>query len=161
MLDEGTTFIFSSWICVTNGSGGFNSHLADTSKLEAFVAARCSDLDKFIDNLNEMLLPNLAWEIEKMCVLDATSNHATPGHPGSDSTQSKKGRTQFTFGLRNAASVYQEAIKFESLSDLEEDLDHLLKIGDEGATACWGPPVFVDYSYSDDNPESFLVITWV
>jgi hypothetical protein len=35
VLDEGTTFIFSSWICVANGLGGFNSHLADSRKPEA------------------------------------------------------------------------------------------------------------------------------
>jgi hypothetical protein len=29
-------------------------------------------------------------------------------------------------------------MRFESLSDLEEDLDHLLKVGDEGATTCRG-----------------------
>jgi hypothetical protein len=34
-------------------------------------------------------------------------------------------------------------MRFDSLSDLEEDLDHLFKIGDEGATACWGAPVFL------------------
>jgi hypothetical protein len=26
MLDEGTTFIFGSWICIANDLGGFNSH---------------------------------------------------------------------------------------------------------------------------------------
>jgi hypothetical protein len=26
VLDEGTTFIFSSWICVANSLGGFSSH---------------------------------------------------------------------------------------------------------------------------------------
>jgi hypothetical protein len=26
MLDEGTTFVFGSWICIANGLGGFNSH---------------------------------------------------------------------------------------------------------------------------------------
>jgi hypothetical protein len=35
VLDEGTTFIFSSWIYVANGLGGFNSHLADSKELEA------------------------------------------------------------------------------------------------------------------------------
>jgi hypothetical protein len=30
VLDEGTTFIFGSWICVANGLGGFNSHLANS-----------------------------------------------------------------------------------------------------------------------------------
>jgi hypothetical protein len=28
VLNEGTTFIFGTWICVANSSGGFNSHLA-------------------------------------------------------------------------------------------------------------------------------------
>jgi hypothetical protein len=35
VLDEGTTFIFGSWICIANGLGGFNSHLADSRKPEA------------------------------------------------------------------------------------------------------------------------------
>jgi hypothetical protein len=35
MLDKGTTFIFASWICIANGSGGFNSHLVDSRKPEA------------------------------------------------------------------------------------------------------------------------------
>jgi len=26
-IDAGTTFIFGSWVCITNGSGGFSSHL--------------------------------------------------------------------------------------------------------------------------------------
>jgi hypothetical protein len=86
MLDEGTTFVFGSWIFMANGSGGFNSHLAETSKPEAPIANRRNNLDEFIDNLNEMLLPDLIREIGKMSVLDATSTHATPGLPGWDST---------------------------------------------------------------------------
>jgi hypothetical protein len=39
MLDEGTMFVCSSWICVANGSGGFNGHLANSRKPEAFVAS--------------------------------------------------------------------------------------------------------------------------
>jgi hypothetical protein len=34
MLDEGTTFIFGFWIYITNGSGGFNSHLANSMESE-------------------------------------------------------------------------------------------------------------------------------
>jgi hypothetical protein len=51
VLDKGTTFIFGSWICIANGSGCFNSQLADTMGLEASAANRYSDLDDFIDNL--------------------------------------------------------------------------------------------------------------
>jgi hypothetical protein len=34
MLDEGTTFIFGSWICVAKGLGAFNNRLVDSRKLE-------------------------------------------------------------------------------------------------------------------------------
>jgi hypothetical protein len=46
-------------------------------------------------------------------------------------------------------------MQFESLSDLE-DLDRLLKIGEERAIASREAPVFVKYSDSDDNFEPFL-----
>jgi hypothetical protein len=36
---------------------------------------------------------------------------------------------------------------------LEKDLDRLLKIGDEDATACREAHIFDKYSDSDDNPE--------
>jgi hypothetical protein len=51
MLDQGTTFIFGSWICIASGSGGFNSHLANSRKLEASEATRRNNLD-------ELLLPD-------------------------------------------------------------------------------------------------------
>jgi hypothetical protein len=48
VLDEGTTFIFGSWICIANGLGGINSHLVDSRKLEASTPTRSSDLDEFM-----------------------------------------------------------------------------------------------------------------
>jgi hypothetical protein len=59
--------------------GGFNSHLADTRKPEISAATQRSDLDEFVGNLDEMLLPNLVGEIEKMSAFDATSTRAAPG----------------------------------------------------------------------------------
>jgi hypothetical protein len=56
VLDQGTTFIFGSWICIANGSGGFYGQLADSRKSEASAATRCSNLD-------ELLLPDLLGEI--------------------------------------------------------------------------------------------------
>jgi hypothetical protein len=35
VLDEGTTFIFMSWICIANGLGGFNSYLIDSREFIA------------------------------------------------------------------------------------------------------------------------------
>jgi hypothetical protein len=37
VLDEGTTFIFGSWVYITNSLGGYNSHLADTKELEVLL----------------------------------------------------------------------------------------------------------------------------
>jgi hypothetical protein len=59
VLDEGTTFIFGSWICITNSLGGFNSHLANSRKPEASTPTRHNDLDEFIDNINKLLLLDL------------------------------------------------------------------------------------------------------
>jgi hypothetical protein len=58
MLDEGTTFIFGSWICVANGLGGFNSHLVDSRKPEASTSTRSSNLDK-------LQLPDLPRQIKR------------------------------------------------------------------------------------------------
>jgi hypothetical protein len=52
-----------------------------------------------------LLLLDLAGEIEKMSVFDATSTPAAPGLLGSDSNRS------------------EEATQSKSLSDMEEDLD--------------------------------------
>jgi hypothetical protein len=109
MLDKGTTFIFGSWICVANSLGGFNSHLVDSRKLDTSTSTQNSNLD-------EMLLPDLPRQIERMPIFYVTSTRAAPGLLGSDSNRSK------------------EASRSKSLSDLEEDLDRLFKIRDEGAT---------------------------
>jgi hypothetical protein len=47
-------------------------------------STRRSNLDEFVDNLDEMLLPDLAKQIEEQSVLDTTSIRAAPGLLGSD-----------------------------------------------------------------------------
>jgi hypothetical protein len=86
VLDEGTTFIFGYWICVANGLGGFNSHLVDT---EASTTTRSSKLNEFIDNFDELLLPDLVLQIEKMSIFDTTSTRDAPELVGSDSNRSE------------------------------------------------------------------------
>jgi hypothetical protein len=81
VLDEGTTFIFGSWICVANGLGGFYGYLSDHRKPEASTPTRSRDLDK-------LLLPDHAGEIKTMSVFDATSTRAAPGLLGLDSNRS-------------------------------------------------------------------------
>jgi hypothetical protein len=58
--------------------GGFNSHLANSKELEASPSTSSSDLNNFIDNLDDMLLPNLIQQIEKISIFNATSTHDTP-----------------------------------------------------------------------------------
>jgi hypothetical protein len=55
------------------GRCGFNR------KPEASTPTRSSDLDEFIDNPNESLLPDLVRQIKKMSIFDVTSTHAAPG----------------------------------------------------------------------------------
>jgi hypothetical protein len=139
VLDEGTTFIFGSWICVANDLGGFNSHLVISREPETSTSTRSSDLDEFVDNLDELLLPDLALQIEKMSVFDTTSTRDASKLAGSDSNQSE-GTTRPKF-----------------LSDLEEDLDLLLKFKDVGATACRAAPILDNYL--DSNEEYLLLST--
>jgi hypothetical protein len=136
VLDEGTTFIFGSWICVTNGLGGFNSHLANSKESEASPSTQSSNLDDFIDNLDDMLLPDLAQQIKKMFVFNATSTRDALDLFRSDSNRSEK------------------ASRSKSLSDLEKDLDLLLKTKDMGSTACWVAPVCDFHSDSDEEYSS-------
>jgi hypothetical protein len=110
VLDEGTIFIFGSWTCVANGLGGFNSHLVDSRKPEASAATRCSNPDSFVDDLDELLLPDLPRQIEKTSIFYATSIRAAPGQLRSDSNRS------------------EEASRSKSLSNWEENLDRLFKI---------------------------------
>jgi hypothetical protein len=89
VLDEGTTFVFGSWVCIANGTGSFRRHLVDDMNPEASAASQRSGLDEFIDNLNEMLLPDLARKIEKESVFNVTSTHAAPGLLRSDLIRSE------------------------------------------------------------------------
>jgi hypothetical protein len=103
----------------------------------ASTSTRNNDLDEFIDILNELLLPDLVLKIENMSVFDVTSTHDAPELIGLNSNRSE-GTTQS-----------------KSLSDLEEDLDLLLKLKDVGATSCWGPSIFDNYPESNEEYSSF------
>jgi hypothetical protein len=63
--EKGTTFTFGSRVCIANGSSGFNSHLVNPRGAEVPATTRRSDLDEFVDNLDEMMLPDLARELEE------------------------------------------------------------------------------------------------
>ena len=62
-LPQGATFVFGSWACVANGSGGFNSHLTNSPTLKATTS---ESSNKFIGSVDHgiTLLPDLVKEIE-------------------------------------------------------------------------------------------------
>jgi hypothetical protein len=70
--------------------GGFNSHLANSKEPVASSSTPSSDLDDFINNLDDMPLPDLAQQIEKMSVFNVASTRDAPDLFGSDSNRSKK-----------------------------------------------------------------------
>jgi hypothetical protein len=82
VLDEGTTFNFDLWVCIADGAGDFRRHLVDNTKPKARVATLRNNLDEFVDNLTEMLLPDLAREIEKS--LFSTRLQLVPHQDSSD-----------------------------------------------------------------------------
>jgi hypothetical protein len=137
VLDEGTIFIFGSWICVADGLGGFNRHLANSKELEASSSTSSSDLDDFIDNLDDTLLHDLAQQIKKMSLFNLTSTCDAPDLLGSDPNQS------------------DNTSRSKSITNLEEDLDLLLQIEDVGATAGREAAIFDIYSDSDEEYSMF------
>ena len=60
---RGATFIFGSWVCIADGSGGFDSHLTNSPTLKITTS---EDSNKLTGSNNHgiMLLPDLAKEIE-------------------------------------------------------------------------------------------------
>ena len=60
---QGATFVFGSWVCVANGSGGFDSHLTNSPALKIITLEDSKKLAGS-DDLGIMLLPDLAKEIE-------------------------------------------------------------------------------------------------
>jgi hypothetical protein len=97
-----------------------------------------SDLDKFINDLDNLSIHASAAKIRMESAPGSTSSSAAATSLGLESFQSKDSRNQSQFGLCNLATDLQEASVSGSLSELEKDLDSLLQVGGPEATACQG-----------------------
>jgi hypothetical protein len=97
-----------------------------------------SDLEKFVDNLDDLSIHEFATRTEEKSASGATSSSTATTFLGLDSFQSKDSRSRSRLGLRNLATDLQGANTSESLSTLEKDLDSLLQFGKPEATARWG-----------------------
>jgi hypothetical protein len=131
---QGTTFVFGSWVCVADGAGSFRRFLVDM-KLKTPTAGFHSDLDKFVDNLDDLSIHGSATRSEEESAFSATPSSAATTLLGLDPFQSEDSRSRSRLGLRNLATDLQEADISESLSTLEKDLDSLLQLGKPKATA--------------------------
>ena len=102
---QGATFIFCLWVCIANGSGGFESHLTNYLALKI---AMSEDLNKFIGSNDHgvMLLPDLAKEIEAK-LEDNSSSTWTQIDLKPKSTRIGTPFAQPVFSLRNSSSAYK------------------------------------------------------
>jgi hypothetical protein len=55
VLLEGTMLVFGSWVCVADGAGDFHRFTIDVMKTKTLVASFHSELNEFVDNLNDSL----------------------------------------------------------------------------------------------------------
>jgi hypothetical protein len=97
-----------------------------------------SDLDKFVDNLDDLSIHGSATKIEEESASGATPSSAATILLGLNSFQSEVSRSQLRLGLRNLSTDLQETNISESLYTLEKDLDFLLQLGKLEATVCRG-----------------------
>jgi hypothetical protein len=94
-----------------------------------------SELDEFVDNLDDLLTHGSTRKIEEEFIFNATPPRAATTTLRSDSLQSEDLHSRSRLGPCNSATEPQEANNSESLSALEKDLDFLLQIGKPEATA--------------------------
>jgi hypothetical protein len=72
---QGTTFVFGSWVCITDGVGNFRRFLVDM-KPKILVADLRGDLDKFVDDLDDLPIRASAARIKMKSALGSTSSSA-------------------------------------------------------------------------------------
>jgi hypothetical protein len=88
----GTTFIFGSWVCVADGEGDFHRFLVDV-KPKTPAAFSQSDLDKFVDDLDDLSIHGSATRVEEESASGTTSSGAATTFLGLDLFQSEDSRS--------------------------------------------------------------------
>jgi hypothetical protein len=117
---QGTTFVFGSWVCAADGTGDFHRFIINIMKPKSLAASFHSELNEFVDNLDNLLTHGSARKIEEESVFNVTPPCAAMTTLESDSLQSEDLRSRSRLGLRNSATKFQEANNSESLSALEK-----------------------------------------
>jgi hypothetical protein len=132
------------WVYVADGAGSFHQFLLVDMKPKTPAAGSHSDLDKFVDDLDDLSIHGSATRTEEESASSVTSSSTATTFLGLDLFQSEDSRSRSRLSLRNLATDLQEADISESLSTLEEDLNSLLQLGKpeatarQGASGCFG-----------------------
>jgi hypothetical protein len=100
---QGPMFIFGSWVCITDGASNFHRFIVDM-KPKTLTVSFHSNLDEFVDNLDNLSTHGSAMRTEEESVLDATPSSAATTLLGLDSFQSEDLRSRSRLGLRNSAT---------------------------------------------------------
>jgi hypothetical protein len=90
---QGTTFVFGSWVCVADGAGSSRRFLVDMKPKTPAVSFH-SDLDKFVDDLDDLSIHGSATRIEEESAFGVTPSSATTTLLGLDLFQSEVSRSQ-------------------------------------------------------------------
>ena len=147
---QGATFIFGSWVCVANGSGGFDSHLTNSPAPKITTS---EDSNKLVGSNDHgiMLLPDLAKEIEAK-LEDNSSSTRTQIDLKPKFTRIGTPFAQPVFGFRNSSFAYKQMIK----SIYENSLDLLLRVENHSVTASWEASVLDVYLDPVKSPQDNL-----
>jgi hypothetical protein len=89
VLPKDTTLFFGSWVCVADGAGNFHRLTIDVMKPKTLAASFHSELNEFVDNLDDLLIHGSARKIEEESIFNATPPHAATTTQRSDSLQSE------------------------------------------------------------------------
>jgi hypothetical protein len=108
--------MFGSWVCVADGAGDFHRFTIDVMKPRTLATSFHSELDEFVDNLDDLSTHGSTRKTKEESVFNATPPRAATTMLGSDSLQSENLRNRSRLGLRNSATEHQEANNSESLS---------------------------------------------
>jgi hypothetical protein len=87
VLPEGTTLVFGSWVCIADGAADFRRLTIDVMKPKTLAASFHSELDEFVDNLDDLLTHGSVRKIEEESVFNVTPPRAATTTLGSDSLQ--------------------------------------------------------------------------
>jgi hypothetical protein len=87
------TIVFGSWVCIADGAGSFRRFLIDMKPRTPTVGPR-SNLDKFVDDLDDLSIHASAARIEVESASSSTSSSAASTFLGLDSFQSKDSRSR-------------------------------------------------------------------